>query len=233
MKRALQTLLVLGITGLFLMTPVAAATSQGLEWGFAFGASFDYTLTSDMTGFVLDEEINLNVTAMPASAIPDPLSNWASIPDPTVGFWWANGSSMGFLAILFFGVFQTGGHFALPIGNFTLLQSLLAPILSGESYVDESNVWGVVWSEDTNATHESRITSTYAKADGFLAEYKLESWNTVDNELVESIQVARDVIPAGPSGGLDIVQFLQDNLLLVGGAVVALAVVCIVCLKRR
>ncbi|UCE10698.1 MAG: hypothetical protein JSW61_01840, partial [Candidatus Thorarchaeota archaeon] len=170
------------------------------------------------------------VTAMPGAAIPDPLNNWAGIPDPTLGFWWANGTPMGLIALLFIGLIATGSHFALPTGNFSHLQSLLAPVLSGESYVDEANVWGVVWSEDTNATHEFRITSTYAKADGFLAEYKLETWNTVDNELVESLQVLRDVIP---SGGFDIVQFLQNNLLLIGGVVVALAVVCVILMKRR
>lgn len=234
MKRALQIIVALGLVGMFLMTPVAAATSQGLEWGVAYGSSFDFTFTSDRPGLAINEEITLNITAMPGSSIPDPLSTWASIPDPTIGFWWANGSSMGFTAILFLGVFSTGGHFAVPTGNFTLLDTLLKAALTGETITTDSDTWNVVWSMDINASAEYRMTSTYALADGFLAEYKWETWNTVDDILVESVQAIRNNIPAGPAGpGLDIVQLLQDNLLLVGAGVVVLGIFCLYCAKKR
>ena len=80
LKRALQVLVVLGLAGLFLMTPVTAATSQGLEWGTANGDHFRFNLTGDLYGSALSEEMYVNVTDTPTSAIQDPLEDWDDIP---------------------------------------------------------------------------------------------------------------------------------------------------------
>ncbi len=231
MKRALQVLVALSIVTMFIVNPVAAATSQGLEWGFAFGDKFDYTLTSTYEeGW--GEGLYLNITAMPSAAIGDPLNTWSSIPEPSLGFWWTNGSSMGFSALIFLGIFLVGGKFAVPIGNFTHIEGLAASVLTGEEIIDEANVWGIEWSQDINATQEYRATATYSKVDGFLADYSLETWDTAENELVESIAVQRDDLP---SAGLDlsnITQLLMDNILYVGIGVGVLILLAIICKKK-
>ncbi|MHA1935880.1 MAG: hypothetical protein ACW97A_11405 [Candidatus Thorarchaeota archaeon] len=229
MKRTLQIIVVLGLVALFVATPVEAATSQGFEWGVGFGDRFDYTLTGDDGVDTFDEAIYINVTAVPALAIPDPLTDWGNIPDFDVEFWWANGTSMGLLVLVFLGLIAVGSKLVLPIGNFTHLQSLLATELTGETITPGGNLWTVVWSEDTTATEEFRITASYSTVDGFLAEYKFETWGSANNTLLQSFHVTRDVIP---SAGLDIVQFLTDNILYVAIGIGVVVVLAIVCKKR-
>ena len=85
MKRALQLVLALSFVGMFLVSPVAAATSQGLEWGVAVGDSYEFTMSSSEDD--LSEGIYLNITDTPTLAIPDPLSDWGDIPDDfDIGF---------------------------------------------------------------------------------------------------------------------------------------------------
>jgi hypothetical protein len=220
-------MLALLVVGMFMVNPVAAATSQGLDWGFATGASFDYTLTG--TEGSLSEDIYLNVTDMPALAIPDPLNTWGSIPDPDIGFWWANGTSMGLYVLLFIGIIAVGSKIAVPIGNFTLLQSLIAPVITGESYINTAQTWGLEWSIDDTPTEELAVTITYAKGDGFLAEYSIETRSTVNSSILESLSVERDSLPVA---GLDIMQLLQDYALYIAIGVIVLLVLVIVC-KRR
>jgi hypothetical protein len=231
MKSTLRIFAVLAFLGLFFIPSVAAlATSQGLEWGIALGSKATYTLDANSGTLVTSESIFINVTAMPASAIHDPLTTWASIPEPTLGFWWANDTSMGFLALIFLGVYATGGKFTVPVGNFTLLQSLLAPVITGETFSTPDNLWQVVWTTSINATAETRITSAFSTVDGFLSTYKLETWNTATNTLADYIHVTRTNLP---SAGLDIVKFVQDNMLLVAGAVVVIIILGVVCAKRK
>lgn len=230
MKRALQLMLVLSIISMFMITPVAAATSQGLEWGFASGDRFDFTLASSEDGW--NEQMYMNITAMPALAIPDPLNTWIGIPVPNSGAWWANGTTIGLYALVFIGLLAVGSKMAVPIGNFSLLASLITPVLTGEEIIDQANVWGVQWGEDVNATHEFRITATYAKVDGFLAEYKLETILSSTDAVQESLTVIRNNIP---SAGFDlggIIQLLQDNILIVGIGIGVLIILAIVCKKR-
>lgn len=230
MKRALQIMLALALVSMFLMQPVAAATSQGLEWGFASGARFDFTMSSTEDDFT--EAMYMNITAMPALAIPDPLTSWTSIPMPTVGMWWANGTTIGLYVLLFFGLITVGSRLAVPIGNYSLLESLITPILTGEDIINTANTWGVTWGEEENATHEYLITGTFAKADGFLAEYKIETLLSSTQQVLESITVIRNNIP---SGGLDldyILDWIQNNLIIVGAAVVIVILLAVVCKKK-
>ncbi|MDF1540856.1 MAG: hypothetical protein P1Q69_18305, partial [Candidatus Thorarchaeota archaeon] len=213
MKRALQVMLAVLVVGMFMVTPVAAATSQGLEWGFVIADRFDYTLTNTEDDF--SEDIYLNVTGMPALAIPDPIGAWSAIPEPSIGFWWANGTSMGLYVLLFIGIIAVGSKIAVPIGNFTHLQSLVQPVITGETIIDTSNTWGIEWSQDSTATEKFVITITYAKVDGFLAEYSMETKSTLNSSVLESLSVERDSIPSPglPTG--DILQLIQDNILYI------------------
>ena len=158
MKRALQVILALAIVSIFMISPIAAATSQGLEWGFVNGDRFDFTLEVPDVG--INEQMYMNITSMPALAIPDPLSDWFAIPDPSVGIWWANGTTCTYSGI-FFGLLAVGSKIAVPTGNYTLLWELVNVELTDETQEESANVWGIKWSEAINSTHEFGITATY------------------------------------------------------------------------
>lgn len=232
MKRALQLILALSFIGMFLVSPVAAATSQGLEWGVVVGDTFEFTMESSEDD--MSEDIYLNITGAATLAIPDPLTDWNDIPDDLdIGFWWANGTSMGFYVLVFLGLISTGAMIAVPIGNWTVMTTLIASEVTGETITDTSNLWGVVFVDEYNSTHENRITAHFAKADGFLAEYKLETAISATNAIISSFTVIRDNIPAGPilPGG-DILQLLQDNILYVAIGVGVLLIIVILCKKK-
>ncbi|MHA1481212.1 MAG: hypothetical protein ACTSQZ_07305 [Candidatus Thorarchaeota archaeon] len=234
MKRALQVILALGFVGMFLVSPVAAATSQGLEWGVVVGDSFDFTITSSEDD--ISEDITLNITSAATFAIPDPLSDWNDIPnDLGIGFWWANDTSMGIFILAFLGLFFTGGQIAVPVGNWTLMSSLIASEVTGETITDTSNLWGVVYVDEFNSTHENRITAHYSKADGFLAEYKIQEVVSATEVVTEEFSIIRDNIPAGPiipGDAGDILQLLQDNILYVAIGVGVLLIIVILCKKK-
>ncbi len=228
MKRALQVILALSIVSIFMISPIAAATSQGLEWGFVIEDRFDFTLTSPSEG--LSEQMYMNITSMPAAAISDPLSDWFDIPDPSVGIWWANGTTCTY-SLIFFGLLAVGSKIAVPTGNFTLLWELVNVELTDETQEESANVWGIKWSEAINSTHEFSITATYAKADGFLAEYKWETVLTSNGAVEEGFTVIRTNIPSGLDANY-IIQLIQENILLVGAGVVILVLLVVVCKKK-
>ena len=166
MKRTLQIVLICGILGMFLITAIAAANNQGCVWGVNEEDRFDYTMDSSQEE-VPSEDIYINVTDVPI--LPSMLNLWSDIPDVDIGFYWANDSSMGLTAIIFLGLILVGNKFAIPTGNWTLLEELIAPILIGESITNDDTYWGIVFSQDINTTHEYRYSALYAKTDGFLA----------------------------------------------------------------
>ncbi|MHA2179506.1 MAG: hypothetical protein ACXAAK_14265 [Candidatus Thorarchaeota archaeon] len=230
MKRTLQIVLALSLASMFIVQPVAAATSQGLEWGFNATSEFAFTMTS--IDFDLEENIFMNITTMPAASIPDPLTDWIGIPDPIIGFYWENGSSLGLWFWPFIAIFAVGSRYTVPIGNFTLIQSLIAPLLTGDSYIDTANTWGIEWTEDDTPTEEFHVIETFSKVDGFLADYTRESRSTINSSVYDSVEVHRINLP---SGGFDlggIVQLLQDNILYVAVGVGVLIILVIVCKKR-
>jgi hypothetical protein len=211
------------------MSPVLAATSQGLEWGVANGHRVDYSMTST-DDEIPSEDLYLLVSGMPALAIPDPLTTWNQIPvNFDLDLFWANDTSMGIISLIFIGLLAVGSRFILPTGNWTHLQSLLAPELTGETFTGDAYLWGLEWSEDVTATEEFKITATYLKSDGVLAEYKLETLSTVNGSTIDSIHIIRDDIPAGG----DIIQLLTDNILYVGAGVAVILILGIVICKRR
>ncbi|MFO7836530.1 MAG: hypothetical protein R6V83_07745 [Candidatus Thorarchaeota archaeon] len=231
MKRIFVIPAVLTIITMFLVSPVAAATSQGLEWEVGNGDRFDFTMTATEED-VPSEDIYINITDTASDAIPDPLENWGDIPEHSHGFWWSNGTTMGMSTLIFLGVFFVGGKFSVPLGNFTLLESLIKPELSGEEIIDEGNLWGVEWSQEETTTEDFRITATYSKSDGFLAEYKLETVSTLNDTVLDSIEVIRKDLPAGGGGLDDIIQLVEDNILYVGIGIVVLVVLVMACTRR-
>ena len=229
MKRTLNVIVAFAFISMFCVSPVLAATSQGLEWGVANGHRVDYSMTSTDED-IPSEDLYLLVSGMPALAIPDPLTSWDQIPGNfDLDLFWANDTSVGLIALIFIGLLAVGSRFILPIGNWTHLQSLLAPELTGETFTSDAYLWGLEWSEDVTSTEEFKITATYLKSDGVLAEYKLETLSTVNSSTIASIHIVRDDIPAGG----DIIKLLTDNILYVGAGVAVILILGIVICKRR
>ncbi len=229
MKRVLSILCALSIITMFLVTPVAAATSQGLEWGVQTGSEFDFTLTISGTS-EMTEDMFMNITDMPAAAIPDPLTSWGAIPEPDIGAYWANGTDIGLYALLFIGLLALGSRMVVPVGNFTLLSDLIAVELTGEDIKETSTTWGIEWSVDKNATHEYKYSAYYSKTDGFLTDYRMELLESASSNVVESVAFTRKGLPGGFD--LNLPPIIQDNLLYIGIGVGVLVILAVVCRKR-
>ena len=221
MKRALQALLALSFATLFIVSPVAAATSQGLEWGFSVGQQWNYDITSVSDGVTaMDDTMYFEVTGI--DTIPNILTNWTLMPKPTFDITWDNGTDLGWSALIFILYFYVSDTWAVPIGNYTLLGELYEahPFYNGTVYNS-----GIYWGMDlTDSAFGSTVSIhiDYLKDDGLLAH-----WNVVtDNGTIDMIRVG---LPR-----FDIVGMIQDNILLIGGVgVVIVVLLAFVCIRRR
>ena len=229
MKRTLQTILAMSFVAMFLISPVAAATSEGLEWGVALNDefTFQYTITEEGET-ILDEGVNFTIESTPG-AIDDPLTNFTNIEVVDLDLVYTNGTSMGFEVLYLIGIALVGGGLAVPIGNFSLLTELLMDSIiwtENHTIINDGTNWGASMSvtDDDSAV---QVSVQYLKADGFIASYSLTSTNTTSG-LSEGATLVRDGL------GTDIFGLLQDNILLVGivaGVIVLLGAVA--CIRRR
>jgi hypothetical protein len=229
MKRALQTLVVMSFVTLFLISPVTAATSQGLEWGVALDDEFTFTFKWVEEGEpTLDEKMNATVDETP-EAIDDPLTEWTDISWFDIYFVYANGTAPGveFLALL--GLMALGSLFVVPTGNYSLLSELAMNSLwwtENHTIINDSMVWGIRFSgvDDGNPM---ALYVHYLKSDGFCARYVLEATNSTSGQKA-TISFIRDGL------GLDIIGLLQDNIMYVGIGVGAIVIIgAVVCMRRR
>ena len=219
MKRACELFIVFAIVAFLLMTPVAAATDQGLEWGVQNGDRFDYNMHENSDGNVADEALYMTVTSRPT--IADGISNWAAVPGVDIDIFWANGSSMGFSALIFLGIFFVDGEFCFPVGNWTLLTELRGSDPDAD-ITDSIFFWGFSWRGTFfDPELQVQIGVDYLKSDGFLAHYTVETVNQTSQETIYTASITRQ--------GL----FLQDNILLIGGGVILVLVLAIVCIKKK
>lgn len=219
MKRARELFFVFVIVAFLLMTPVAAATDQGLEWGVQNGDRFDYNMHESSDGNVADEALYMTVTSRPS--IANSISNWAAVPGVDIDIFWANGSSMGFSALVFLGIFFVDGEFCFPVGNWTLLTELRGSDPDAD-ITDSIFFWGFSWRGTFfDPELQVQIGVDYLKSDGFLAHYTVETVNQTSQETIYTASITRQ--------GL----FLQDNILLIGGGVILVLVLAIVCMKKK
>ncbi|MFW9959474.1 MAG: hypothetical protein ACFFDV_00560 [Candidatus Thorarchaeota archaeon] len=211
---------------MFFISPVAAATSQGFEWGIALNDEFTFHMIFFDEGIeTINEGINVTIAENPPT-IPDPLVNLTSIGTFDINMTFYNGTELGLYGLLFFGLLTVGSHFGYPIGNF----SLLTELAMAEDWWDENHtiintaqVWGVSYSE-TSGDETSSITAEYFKTDGFCYRYLLEVSNSTSS-LETSVSFIRDM----PSSSFDIIGFITDNALYIGmGVIIVLLVVIIV-----
>ncbi|MFW9959179.1 MAG: hypothetical protein ACFFCT_14000 [Candidatus Odinarchaeota archaeon] len=229
MKRTLQFLLAMSFVAMFLISPVAAATSQGLEWGIALNDEFTFQMIFiDEGEETFNEGINATIAETPPT-INDPLVNLTGIETFNITMTFYNGTELGLYGLLFLGLIAVGSHFAYPVGNF----SLLSELAMDESFWDEnhtiinnSQVWGISYSETSGDETES-ITAEYLKADGFCYRYMLEVTNTTSN-VETSVSFVRDM----PSSGFDIVGFITDNGLYIGIGVIIVLLLVIIFKKK-
>ena len=235
MKRMPMMIMTLAIAGMFLISPVAAASSQGLGWAVDIGFHTEYTLTATHVSTLgvpdLNEGFYMNLTGMPGVPIPDPLDNWTEIPSNfAIQFYWDNGTSIGQWISMFSGLTAVGDRFILPIGNWDLLETLLANELVGEDITSGVTEWQVVWSMDQTSTEDLRITATYSKTDGVLSDYGIEIVSTLNSSVLGHFLVERTTEP----GGSELVQFLLDNILYIGiGIGIIVIIGALVCIQRR
>jgi len=229
MKRTLELLLAMSFVAMFLISPVAAATSEGLEWGIALNDEFTFQMVFvDEGNQTLNEGINVTIAEAPP-AISDPLTNLTDIDTFNLTMTFYNGTELGLFGILFLGLYEVGSHFAYPIGNFSLLTKLaMAESWWNSNYtiINNAQVWGIKLSE-TSGDAQATITAEYLKADGFCSSYTLQSTNTTDS-VVSSVSFTRTT----PGSGFDIVGFVTDNALYIGiGVIIILLLIILV--KRR
>lgn len=227
MKRALSTMLALSFVAMFLVCNVAAATSQGLEWGVALNDEFTFQYTIIEEGeTTLNEGVNFTVESTPGT-IDDPFTDWSNIDFVDVDLVYTNGSSMGIETLYLLGIIIVGAGFAVPIGNFTLLTELLmnsAIWTENHTIVNDGTNWGARMS-GTDDEMTMQISVHYLKTDGFIATYTFESTNTTSG-ISSRVTLIRDGL------GLDIIGLLQDNILyVVIGVIVILGAVA--CMRRR
>ena len=220
MKRTLQVLLALSLATMFLVSPVAAATSQGLEWGIEVGDQWNFDLTSVTDGVTEMSEVMYFEVTGGAATIPNILTLWSSIPTVTFDIEWANGTALGWSALIFIFYAVATSGWVVPIGNYTLLGELYeANVFYNGTVYNSGNYWGM--DVDDFLGDPIDIHVDYLKDDGFLAHWTVTTENG-------SLTMTRQGLP-----GLDIVGFIQDNLILVaaGGAILLIAI--IVCMKRK
>jgi hypothetical protein len=220
MKRALQALLALSFATIFIVSPVAAATSQGLEWGISAGQQWNYDITTVADGVTeIDDTMYFEVTGV--DTIPNILTDWDSIPKPEFDITWDNGTALGWTALIFLLYFYVTDTWAVPIGNYTLLGELYEahPFYNGTIY-NSGIYWGMDLTDDSFGSIVT-IHIDFLKDDGLLAH-----WNVVtDNGTLHMIRVG---LPR-----FDIVGMIQDNILLIGAGGVIVVLLAVICMRRR
>ncbi|MHA1930275.1 MAG: hypothetical protein ACTSV2_17020 [Candidatus Thorarchaeota archaeon] len=216
MKRLNLFLIFILAMVLVIPTRVDAATDQGLEWNIQENDEFHFKLNINGTSLIV-EEIYFVIENTPPT-IPDSIVEWSEIPYCDVGVFYANGTDLGMISLVFLGLINVGGAIEVPIGNFDILEQLLAAELTGETFNTDATTWGVSVVLDASATEEIVITASYSISDGFLATYQMSTYNKTTPghyNLTSELSVIRDVenpIIVGPPDMEFYVDDINDDL---------------------
>ncbi len=234
MKRTLQLLIALAIVTMFVASPVAAASNQGLSWAVVKTNAYNYHMTTSgvTTGTNLNEACFMNITDDPPS-IPNSMTTWAQVPNVDVDIFWHNGTSIGIYGLVFLGILLVGTGFVVPIGNFTLLGNLIKTYVAWNStattYVNSTLYWGLKYTQ-TQTKQNTVLQMSFLKSDGVLARYIIDFTNNTSHATTD-FSFIRDGLP---SEGFDIVGFLQNNILYVGAAVAVIVILgVVVCIRKK
>lgn len=249
MKRALQVLLAISFATMFLISPVAAATSQGLEWGVALDDEFTYQMELIDDGpDSFDEGINFTIIEIPPT-IDDPLTNWTHIGEVDLNVTFYNGTSLGLYTLLFLGLLVVNGYIAVPVGNYSLLTELvMAESTWNENFtlIDNDLFWGMNLTA-TNEDVKQTIVAEYLKEDGFLSRYLFLATNITTSEIY-GVTVIRNNLPVlstttttttsttttnTTSTDFDIVGLVTDNILYISIGLGIIIIGAVVCIRRK
>ncbi|RDE15421.1 MAG: hypothetical protein C4K49_06220 [Candidatus Thorarchaeota archaeon] len=231
MKRAYVWLVATATVLMFAVSPVAAATSQGLLWGVAKTNQFNFTFDAVNVDedISLHEGIYMNVTDTPPS-IPNVVTDWAQVPVVDIDVMWTNGTTIGLYGVLFLGLALFGGHLAVPIGNWTLMTEVVQTSAlwnHSTTFTTNSAYWGMALAY-TPVGQRITIEASYLKSDGFLAEYTWHITNATSSTETLNLKIIREGLPN------DLIVMLQDNILLIGiGVGVVVILGAVVCMKRK
>jgi hypothetical protein len=184
-----KALVVVLLLSLMIFTfPVFAQTNQGLEWGFDPSDEYHFEFHLDAEDMQIDEEIYFN-SSDTLPTIPDSLDNWTDIPYVIMNSYFANGTDLGIIEL----VFLTALNIQLPIGNWTLMSSIYSTTLDVDHFAldaDDPYFWGYSW-DDADFEYgpvsvQEGITIfvhvDYFKEDGYISHYSIESYNTTTME---------------------------------------------------
>jgi hypothetical protein len=213
---------------MLLVVPVAAATSQGLEWGITVGDQWNYDMTMTEEGTVTDSEvIYMEITSRPT--IANIINTWLELPasNSMLDITWANGTSLGWSGLLFIFMFFVIDQFLVPVGNYTFLTELYETSIHNATIFDRGGYWGGEVTDEWSGASYS-VTVDFLKEDGMLAHYIVETSNTTSGEVMGSFEVVRQGLPS-----FDIVGLIQDNIIIVAAAVGVVLILAIVCLRRK
>lgn len=229
MKRTLQAIMAFAVATMLLAGTVSAATSQGLEWGIVVGDQWNFDITSTEEGVVeLDEVIYVEILTRPT--IPNIITTLSEVPAPTFDMTWANGTSLGWSALIFIFLFIASPAVVFPIGNYTLLAELYnADVFYNGTVYDSGGYWGVDLNDFELLGGSSDIHVDYLKEDGVLAHWTVTNTNTTTSEEVGSLTMIRQGLPS-----FNILDFIQENILLVGiGVGVIVILGAVVCMRKK
>ena len=216
MKRALQLLLAISFATMFLISPVAAATSQGLEWNIEVSDQWNFDLTSVTDGVTAMDEVLYFESTGGLTTIPNILTDWVSLPEPSFDIEWANGTSLGFSAFIFIFYMVAVDRWAVPIGNYTLLGELYEDhVFYNGTIYETSSYWGM----DVDYLGQLDVHVDFLKDDGFLAHWTVTTENG-------TLSMIRQGLPS------DIIGLITDNILYIGVGVGVLILLAVVCKKK-
>ncbi len=234
MRRTLQAIVAFTVVAMLLAGTVSAATSQGLEWGIVVGDQWNFDIATTEEGVAeLDEVIYMEVLVRPI--IPNIVANLSDLPfdDIDLDITWANGTDLGWSALIFIFFIVAAPSFIVPIGNYSLLSELYnADSFYNGTIYDSGSYWGMDLNdfeliEGTNQSVD--IHADYLKADGVVAHWTVTTTNTTDSTVMGTLTMVRQGLP-----GLDIVGWIRDNLLLVGvGVGIVVILGAVVCMRRK
>ena len=228
MKRTLQATMAFALVAMFLVSTVSAATSQGLEWGIVVGDQWNFDITSITEGVTeLQEVIYVEVLTRPT--IPNIMTSLSQLPLATLNMTWANGTSLGWSALIFIYLAIASPALIYPIGNYTLLGELYAAdAFYNGTIFDQGGYWGMNLNDLEFLGGSADIHVDYLKEDGVLAHWTVTTTNTTSSEELGSLTMVRQGLP-----GFNLIDLLQNNILLIGAGVGVIVVIVAVVFMRR
>lgn len=220
MKRKLEVLLTIFLVLAIVISPVAAANNQGLQWAVASGDRFDGTISSEFPEEdSVQESIYVLIDANPPT-IPDDITIMSQIPEVSGKMYWANGTQVP-------GDPMGLGSYAVPTGNWSLLSSLVEDAgYPGYEEINTATHWGYKMRSSFFLPEvQLRMELKYAKSTGFLSVFDIDFHNQTSDTTIGNFRLE--------FAGEGIVGLIMDNILYVGIGVAALVIIGLVVCKRK